>query len=80
MSYTNFNRHENMDRETLFEIGDILNEVRWDSSFELTNMLNGLYDGYLYDTLLSVAKTEVDFDMYNRIETIVNIVKKYPKL
>ena len=80
MSYTNFNRHENMDRETLFEIGDILNEVRWDSSFELTNMLSGLYDGYLYDTLLSVAKRDVDFDMYNRIETIVNIVKKYPKL
>lgn len=80
MSCTNFNRHENMDRETLFEIGDILNEVRWDSSFELTNMLSGLYDGYLYDTLLSVAKRDVDFDMYNRIETIVNIVKKYPKL
>ena len=80
MSYTNFNRHKNMDRETLFEIGDILNEVRWDSSFELTNMLSGLYDGYLYDTLLSVAKRDVDFDMYNRIETIVNIVKKYPKL
>jgi hypothetical protein len=80
MSYTNFDRHANMDKETLFEIGDILNDVRWDCSFDLTNELFGLYDGYLYDDLLTLAETELETTMYNRIENIVNIVSKYPKL
>jgi hypothetical protein len=69
-----------MDKETLFEIGDILNDVRWDCSFDLTNELFGLYDGYLYDDLLTLAETELETTMYNRIENIVNIVSKYPKL
>ena len=80
MSYTNFNRHANMDKETLFEIGDIINDVRWDCSFDLTNELFGLYDGYLYDDLLTLAETELETTMYNRIEKVINIVSKYPKL
>jgi hypothetical protein len=69
-----------MDKETLFEIGDIINDVRWDCSFDLTNELFGLYDGYLYDDILTLAETELETTMYNRIENIVNIVSKYPKL
>jgi hypothetical protein len=80
MSYTNFDRHANMDKETLFEIGDILNDVRWDCSFDLTNELFGLYDGYLYDDLLTLAETELETTMYNRIEKVINIVSKYPKI
>jgi hypothetical protein len=80
MSYTNFNRHANMDKETLFEIGDIINDVRWDCSFDLSNELFGLYDGYLYDDILTLAEKELETTMYNRIEKVINIVSKYPKL
>ena len=80
MSYTNFNRHVNMDKETLFEIGDIINDVRWDCSFDLSNELFGLYDGYLYDDILTLAEQELETTMYNRIEKVINIVSKYPKL
>ncbi len=80
MSYTNFNRHANMDKETLFEIGDIINDVRWDCSFNLSNELFGLYDGYLYDDILTLAEKELETAMYNRIEKVINIISKYPKL
>ncbi len=80
MSYTNFNRHANMDKETLFEIGDIINDVRWDCSFDLSNELFGLYDGYLYDDILTLAEKELETAMYNRIEKVINIISKYPKL
>lgn len=80
MSYTNFNRHANMNGETLTEIGDILMEARWDASFDVVNMLYGLYDGYLYEDLLPMAEKEFDSEIYKRIENVVNIVSKYPKL
>ena len=80
LGYSNFNRHIHMDGETLREIGDILMEVRWDSSFDLVNELYGLYDGYLYDDLLTLAEAELETTLYNRIENVVNIVSKYPKL
>jgi hypothetical protein len=80
MSYTKFNRHENMSMETLSEIGDIIGEVRWDSSFDLSNMLFGLYDGYMYDDLLPLAEKELESNLYNRIKNVINIVSNYPKL
>jgi hypothetical protein len=69
-----------MDKETLFEIGDIINDVRWDCSFDLTNELFGLYDGYLYDDILTLAEKELETNLYNRIEKVINIVSKYPKI
>jgi hypothetical protein len=69
-----------MDKETLFEIGDIINDVRWDCSFDLSNELFGLYDGYLYDDILTLAEQELESTMYNRIEKVINIISKYPKL
>jgi hypothetical protein len=69
-----------MDKETLFEIGDIINDVRWDCSFDLTNELFGLYDGYLYDDILTLAEKELEANLYNRIEKVINIVSKYPKI
>lgn len=80
MSYIRFDRHANMSKDTLREVGNIYNEVFIDASFNLTNMLCGLYDGYLYDELLSVAREELDYPLYIRVKKLVSIVKKYPKI
>lgn len=80
MSYIRFDRHANMNVETLREIGNILNEVFIDASFDLSNMLYGLYDGYLYDDLLSVAQKELNTTEYARVKKVVSVIKKYPKI
>ena len=80
MSYIRFDRHANMNVETLREIGNILNEVFIDASFDLSNMLYGLYDGYLYDDLLSVAKRQLSNVEYARVKKVVSVIKKYPKI
>ena len=77
--YTRFDRHANMSGDTLTEIGDILNEVRWDGDFNLTNQLYGLYDGYLYDELLINAQ-DLPKPLYRRIIKVWVEVSKYPKL
>ena len=77
--YTLFNRHANMNGETLSEIGNILNEVRWDGDFNLTNQLYGLYDGYLYDELLVNAQ-ELPKPLFRRIIKVWAIVSKYPSI
>jgi hypothetical protein len=69
-----------MNAETLHEIGDILMETRFDGGFDVINMIYGLYDGYLYDELLPLAKERFSGSIYNRIEKIVNIISKYPKI
>jgi hypothetical protein len=57
---------------------DILNEVDFNTGFDLMNMLYGLYDGYLYDDLLEVARgAKVDKVLYNRIENVVSVIKNY---
>ena len=80
MSYIRFDRHANMNVETLREIGNILNKVFIDASFDLSNMLYGLYDGYLYDDLLSVAQEELNTTEYARVKKVVSVIKKYPKI
>jgi len=80
MSYIRFDRHANMNVETLREIGNIINQAFMDASFDLSNMLYGLYDGYLYDDLLSVAQKELNTTEYTRVKKVVSIVKKYPKI
>jgi hypothetical protein len=42
-------------------------------------MLYGLFDGYLYDDLLSVTKN-ADNTLYNRVKKVVLTIKKYPKI
>jgi len=67
-----------MTSETRGEIMDILNEVDFNTGFDLMNMLYGLFDGYLYDDLLEVAKgAKVDKTLYNRIENVVSVIKNY---
>ena len=80
MTYTNFDRHTNMSGETLSEIGSIIRETHFEGGFNLVNMLYGLYDGYLYEELLPLAKTKLETSLYQRIENVVNIVSKYPKI
>ena len=78
MSFIRFNRHANMTSETRGEIMDILKEVDFNTGFDLMNMLYGLYDGYLYDDLLEVARgAKVDKALYNRIENVVSVIKNY---
>jgi len=78
MSYIRFDRHTNMSSETRNEILDIIGEVDFNTGFDLMNMLYGLFDGYLYDDLLSVTKN-ADNTLYNRVKRVVSTVKKYPK-
>ena len=78
MSYTKFDRHANMSSETRREILDIIGEVDFNTGFDLMNMLYGLFDGYLYDDLLEVAKgAKVDKALYNRVENVVTVIKNY---
>lgn len=78
MSFDIFNRHANMTSETRDEIMDILKEVDFNTGFDLMNMLYGLFDGYLYDDLLEVARgAKVDNVLYNRIENVVSVIKNY---
>jgi hypothetical protein len=60
------------------EIMDIIKEVDFNTGFDLMNMLYGLFDGYLYDDLLEVARgAKIDKALYNRIENVVSVIKNY---
>ena len=85
MAHYRFNRHELFTQEDTSEVLSIIGEVR-DISMEvttpaiedqldvLTNMLYGLFDGYLYDNVLTTAASIVVLDMVliRRIEAIVD--------
>lgn len=84
--YTRFNRHENMNAETLREVGDVIMEVRFGDkgdngvgSWELVNQLFGLYDGYLYDELL-VNSQDLPKPLFRRIIKLWAVISKYPAL
>ena len=78
MSYIKFDRHSNMTSTTRGEIMDILKQVDFNTGFDLMNMLYGLFDGYLYDDLLEVARgAKIDKALYNRIENVVSVIKNY---
>ena len=83
MSYTLFNRHENMNRETLKEIGSIIFDIEISeglgNNWNLINMLYGLYDGYLYDELIIEAQ-DLPKPLLRRIIKVWAIVSKYPTI
>jgi hypothetical protein len=67
-----------MSSTTRGEILDIIGEVDYNTGFDLMNMLYGLFDGYLYDDLLEVAKgAKIDTALYNRVENVVTVIKNY---
>ena len=87
MAHYRFNRHQLFTQEDTSEVLSIIGEVR-DISMEvttpaiedqldvLTNMLYGLFDGYLYDNVLTTAASIVVLDMVliRRIEAIVDLI------
>ena len=79
--YSLYNRHEHMSAETLGDIMDIIRDVRFeDGTFELTNMLYGLFDGYLYDNLIVEAdNTDMSKETFRKILKVWAVVSKYPK-
>jgi len=80
MSYTNFDRHQHMESETRKEIMNIIGDIiDCGRVRRLENMLYGLFDGYLYDEILTTSKKEVSSEIHQRIKKVVKIVKKYPK-
>ena len=87
MAHYRFNRHQLFSMDDTSEVLDIIREVR-DLSIdvtnpdsenkldELTNMLYGLFDGYLYDNILTTAAgiVELSMDIIRRIEAVVDMV------
>jgi DNA-binding phage protein len=69
MSYIRFDRHSNMSDEVRGEILDLISDVE---GFDLTNMLYGLFDGYLYKELDKVQNP--------KLQSILSIIKQYPIL
>lgn len=79
MAHYRFDRHKLFSMDDTSEVLDIIREVRGidsddDNLPNLTNMLYGLFDGYLYDNVLSTAVGIIDLPMaiISRIEAIVD--------
>jgi|LakMenEpi03Aug12_release.lakeMendotaPanAssembly.Ray.scaffolds.fasta_scaffold11162_13 hypothetical protein len=85
MTYTNFDRHENMNDETRFQILSLIKEVSYSeeiedkASFNIQNKLYGLFDGYLYADL-QIEALKLPTDLASKIIRIFDICNRYPKL
>lgn len=77
MNYTRFDRHENMDSETRKEILKLIN-LTFDD--RLTNMMFGLFDGYFYNEIEDIGKSEFDGDNLDRFMTVIETVESYPEI
>jgi len=55
MNYLKFNRHEIFNSKDRSAVLDAINDVKHNDT---TNMLFGLFDGYLYDELPSLLQEE----------------------
>jgi hypothetical protein len=88
MSYTRFNRHEAYTPEIMDLVRETINAVEShciktkQSMFNgLTNSLFGLYDGYLYHSLLIDAiELDIPQDVFNNIKGIVKATQAYVAL
>lgn len=86
MAHYRFNRHQLFSQEDTSEVLDIIRTVDnialdngsfMEGAFgELTNMLYGLFDGYLYDNILTTAVgiAKLPMDVIRRIEAKVDMV------
>ena len=83
-NYQRFDRHQLFDRELMSYHSETINRVQeWCMSNNIsffnsvTNMLSGIWDGYLYDELLDEAKALglPQEDLW-RIEDTIKIIKE----
>ena len=79
MTHYRFDRHKLFSMDDTSEVLDIISEVRHidsddDNIANLTNMLYGLFDGFLYDNVLTTAASIIDLPIktIKRIEAIVD--------
>ena len=86
MNYKRFDRHELFDTflmkyhsTTIRLVEDYLLETDQPLYNDLTNMLNGIWDGYLYDELL-IKSLILPKEDYRRVEDIVNIINEHIEL
>ena len=79
MSYTRFDRQENMVAETRTEIMGIIREIGDnDYSRNLENMMYGLFDGYLYAEI-QIEALQLPIELASKVMRIFDICNRYPK-
>lgn len=84
MGYKRFNRYELFNKElmtfhsqTIRNVESFLWETKKEFNNEVTNMLSGIWDGYLYDNLLEDAKAlNLPYEDLVRIETTVKLIEE----
>ena len=83
MSYKRFNRHELFDSflmdwhsTTIKNVTNYIWETQKEVHSELENMLCGIWDGYLYDDLLTKALILPKED-YRRIQDTVDLINEH---
>ena len=83
MNFKRFNRHELFDAflmewhsTTIRNVSNYIWETQKEVHSELENMLCGIWDGYLYDNLLTKALILPKED-YRRIEDTVKIINEH---
>jgi len=83
MSYKRFNRHELFDSflmdwhsTTIKNVTNYIWETQKEVHSELENMLYGIWDGYLYDNLLTKALILPKED-YRRIQDTVDLINEH---
>ena len=85
MGYKRFNRHELFDSflmdwhsTTIKLVKDYIWETQGEVMSDLENMLCGIWDGYLYDDLLTKALILPTED-YRRIQDTVDLINEHIK-
>ena len=83
MSYKRFNRHQIFDSflvdwhsTTIRNVSNYVYETTGEVFSELENMLCGIWDGYLYDDLLTKALILPTED-YRRIQSTVDLINEH---
>ena len=70
--FSRFDRHELFEMDDTSFVLDCIREIdKYDydnGGAELANMLYGLFDGYLYDTIYTYAYEHLPIEMYNELE------------
>ena len=87
-NYKNFNRHEvytsemmDLQRKIMRKIDEAAFEQKKSMSNSLSNMMFGLYDGYLYSDLLPEAETfGLDQDTINGIKGLIKAIEMHISL